>query len=41
MADLSCSKDAPRRISPGTGILIAVGVSFLLWALIVALAQVL
>ncbi|HKR88127.1 MAG TPA: hypothetical protein VJS38_08110 [Phenylobacterium sp.] len=41
MAALSWSKDAPRRISPGIGLLISVGVSLLLWALIAALAQVL
>ena len=41
MADLSWSKDAPHRISAGIGLLIAIGVSLLLWALIAALAQVL
>lgn len=41
MADLSWSKDAPRRISLGMGLLIAAGVSLLLWALIAVLAQVL
>jgi hypothetical protein len=39
MADLSWSRDQPRRLPVGVGLAIAGGVSMTLWALMVTLAH--
>jgi hypothetical protein len=39
MADLSWSKDAARRLSPGVGLLIAAAVSLLLWLLVLCVGR--
>jgi hypothetical protein len=39
MAELSWSRAAARRMSTGVGLLIAAGVSLLLWTLMVILAR--